>query len=60
MLVYVISKILPGTILLLVFPGLFSYPTLPYSAAVISISSFSLRSLTFDPQLKLYTNAIHD
>ena len=50
MLVYVISKILPGTILILVFPGLFSYPRypIPHCVAVIPINRLSLRSLTFD------------
>ena len=62
MLVYVISKILPGIILILFFPVLLSYPILPYSAfvfAVISITGFSLRSLTFDT-VEVIQNALHD
>ena len=48
MLVYVISKILPGTILILVFSGLFSYPHVTLFSIVFAVISMTRLITIFD------------
>lgn len=48
MLVYVISKILHGTILILVFSGLFSYPHVTLFSIVSAVISLTRLITIFD------------